>query len=129
MAAGCRWWRIRKPAPATDLPRALRSPSTRSSLVKRRRRFDITRSSLTFAFSEEGARSLTVNASIINRTTPPWMTYQRFNDTNDLQAWLSYSNSPLLEKLSVYVVDENPPLETADEKEEEELDPSRISPY
>jgi gentisate 1,2-dioxygenase len=62
-------------------------------------------------------------------TTPPWMIYQRFNDTNELQAWLSYSNSPLLEKLGVYVVDENPPLEIAEEKEEEALDHSRISPY
>src|SRR5262245_61444809 len=62
-------------------------------------------------------------------TTPPWMTSQRFNDTTELQVWLSYSNSPLLEKLSVYVVDDTPPLEIAEEKEEEALDPSRISPY
>jgi len=62
-------------------------------------------------------------------TTPPWMAYQRFNDTNEIQAWLSYSNSPLLEKLSVYIVDENPSLEIAEEKEEEALDPSRVSPY
>jgi len=62
-------------------------------------------------------------------TTPPWMTYQRFNDTNELQAWLSYSNSPLLEKLSVYVADENPPFEIDEEKEEEALNPSRVSPY
>src|SRR5262249_40184782 len=62
-------------------------------------------------------------------TTPPWMTYQRFNDTPELQVRLSYSNSLLLEKLSVYVVDENPPLEIAEEKEEEALNPARLSPY
>jgi gentisate 1,2-dioxygenase len=62
-------------------------------------------------------------------TTPPWMTYQRFNDTDGVQACLSYSNSPLLEKLGVYVVDESPPFEITEEEEEETVDPSRINPY
>src|SRR5216684_3668868 len=41
-------------------------------------------------------------------TTPPWSIYQHFNDTNELQVRLSYSNAPLLEKLNVYILDENP---------------------
>src|SRR5207244_871758 len=39
-------------------------------------------------------------------TTPPWSVYQNFNDTNELQVRLSYSNAPLLEKLNVYIAEE-----------------------
>ena len=63
-------------------------------------------------------------------TTPPWSIYQHFNDTDELQVRLSYSNSPLLEKLQVYIVDENPKLKEDDEKSAvEATDPSRTSPY
>jgi gentisate 1,2-dioxygenase len=40
--------------------------------------------------------------------TPPWAVYEHFNKTSDLQVRLTYSNSPLLEKMKVHVVDENP---------------------
>src|SRR5712691_5652397 len=40
-------------------------------------------------------------------TTTPWSVYQHFNDTAELQVRLSYSNSALLEKLGVHIVDEN----------------------
>ena len=40
--------------------------------------------------------------------TPPWAVYEHRNDTNDLQVRLTYSNSALLEKMQVHVVDENP---------------------
>src|SRR5437870_5218958 len=50
-------------------------------------------------------------------TTPPWSVFQHFNDTNELQVRLSYSNAPLLEKLNVYISDEKPgvtsPIEQA----------------
>lgn len=63
-------------------------------------------------------------------TTPPWSIYQHFNDTDELQVRLSYSNSPLLEKLQVYVVDENPKVtERAPESAGEEYDPAKVSPY
>ena len=51
--------------------------------------------------------------------TPPWAVHQDFNDTDDLQARLTYSNAPLLEKLNIHIVDENPPLEASSEQEPE----------
>ena len=63
-------------------------------------------------------------------TTPPWSVYQHFNETDELQVRLSYSNSPLLEKLQVYVVDESPELtEAAEESAEDAKNPARVSPY
>src|SRR5205807_9925840 len=40
-------------------------------------------------------------------TTPPWSVYQHFNETNELQVRLSYSNAPLLDKVNVYIVEES----------------------
>src|SRR5919197_6627562 len=61
-------------------------------------------------------------------TTPPWSVYQHFNDTDELQVRLSYSNSPLLEKLQVHVVDENPKVaHETEEPADEEADPARVS--
>src|SRR5919202_6382112 len=63
-------------------------------------------------------------------TTPPWSIYQHFNDTDELQVRLSYSNSPLLEKLQVHVVDESPKVANeAEEPTEAAADPARVSPY
>ncbi|MEQ1885503.1 MAG: cupin domain-containing protein [Bryobacteraceae bacterium] len=42
--------------------------------------------------------------------TPPWAVYEHINDTNDLHVRLTYSNSALLEKMLVHIVDENPPV-------------------
>ena len=64
-------------------------------------------------------------------TTPPWSVYQHFNDTNELQVRLSYSNAPLLEKLNVYILDENPEptAEIAPAHIKEATDPAKISPF
>src|SRR5437764_2606674 len=63
-------------------------------------------------------------------TTPPWSVYRHFNDTDELQVRLSYSNSPLLEKLQVYVVDENPEMSNeTEDSAEAATDPARVSPY
>ena len=43
--------------------------------------------------------------------TPPWAVYQHVNDTNELQVRLTYSNSALLEKMKVHIVEEDPPLD------------------
>ena len=43
-------------------------------------------------------------------TTPSWVVYEHRNDTNELQVRLTYSNSPLLEKLRVHIVEEEPKL-------------------
>jgi quercetin dioxygenase-like cupin family protein len=41
--------------------------------------------------------------------TPPWTVYEHINDTDGLQVRLTYSNSALLEKMQVHVVEEDPP--------------------
>jgi len=51
-------------------------------------------------------------------TTTPWSVYEHFNETDELQVRLTYSNSPLLEKLNVHIVDENPAGEVEPESEE-----------
>ena len=45
--------------------------------------------------------------------TPPWSVYEHVNDTNELQVRLTYSNSALLEKLGIHIVDENPAVRQA----------------
>ena len=40
--------------------------------------------------------------------TPSWAVYEHRNQTKDLHVRLTYSNSPLLEKMGVHVVDESP---------------------
>src|SRR3989441_8769552 len=64
-------------------------------------------------------------------TTPPWSVYQHFNESNELQVRLSYSNAPLLEKLNVYILDENPEATSEIERVriQEAADPAKISPF
>jgi len=64
-------------------------------------------------------------------TTTPWSIYQHFNDTNEPQVRLSYSNSALLEKLNVHIVDDDPRIgrEAEDVASEEAVDPTKLSPY
>ena len=42
--------------------------------------------------------------------TPSWVVYEHHNNTKDLQVRLTYSNSPLLEKMKVHIVEEEPKL-------------------
>ncbi len=53
--------------------------------------------------------------------TPPWAVYEHSNDSGDLHVRLTYSNSALLEKMNVHVVEDDPlpapplgPVEAAD---------------
>lgn len=64
-------------------------------------------------------------------TTPSWSTFQHFNDTDELQVRLSYSNAPLLQKLNVYIVEEDPNEAEADAEmqAQESLDLAKISPF
>ena len=64
-------------------------------------------------------------------TTPPWSVYEHVNDTRDTQVRFMYSNAPMLEKLGVHIVDENPEVESVVEarSEKETADQSRTSPY
>ena len=57
---------------------------------------------------------------------PPWSTYEHVNDGDELQIRLTYSNSALLEKLNVHVVDEQPverPPEAAEDDDERQPNP------
>jgi gentisate 1,2-dioxygenase len=40
--------------------------------------------------------------------TPSWATYEHTNDTDEVQVRLTYSNAPLLEKMNVHIVEEEP---------------------
>jgi gentisate 1,2-dioxygenase len=60
--------------------------------------------------------------------TPPWAVYQHLNDSGDLHVRLTYSNSALLEKMNVHVVEEDP-APPAGPGEEEAADPSSTSPF
>ena len=67
---------------------------------------------------------------------PSMSTYWHVNDTNDIQVRLSYSNASLLEKMNIYIVDEEPPpvleavgLDSDDNGAEVMEDPSDFSPY
>lgn len=67
---------------------------------------------------------------------PSMATHWYVNDTNEIQVRLSYSNASLLEKMNIYIVDENPPsmLEEIgaggdDNGAEEMHDPKDFSPY
>lgn len=48
--------------------------------------------------------------------TPGWAVYEHVNDTDDLQVRLTYSNSALLEKMQVHVMEEDPPVAAAAEE-------------
>ncbi len=50
--------------------------------------------------------------------TPPWAIYEHWNDTEELQVRLTYSNSALLEKMKVHIVEENPAAATPRSKHE-----------
>lgn len=39
---------------------------------------------------------------------PPWSIYEHVNDSSELQVRLTYSNAPLLEKLNVHIIEEEP---------------------
>ena len=67
---------------------------------------------------------------------PSMGTYWHVNDSKNLHARLTYSNAPLLEKMNVHIVDENPPptMELVEQAEraraaETEPDPVGESPY
>ena len=51
---------------------------------------------------------------------PPWSIYQHINETDELQVRLAYSNSALLEKLNVHVVDEEPAEGVAETPEDDD---------
>jgi gentisate 1,2-dioxygenase len=48
--------------------------------------------------------------------TPAWSVYEHVNNTGELQVRLTYSNSALLEKMQVHIVDEHPPVAGAAEQ-------------
>jgi len=59
---------------------------------------------------------------------PPWSAYEYVNDSDELQVRLTYSNSALLEKLNVHIVDEDLVEEPA-ERDEESGDSAGVNPF
>ncbi len=62
--------------------------------------------------------------------TPPWAVYEHFNESDELQVRLTYSNSALLEKLRIHVVEEDPrPAERAEQEPETDPEDHAINPF
>jgi gentisate 1,2-dioxygenase len=84
-------------------------------------------------FCIRGSGSTQVNENRINFSQydvwnhNAFATYQHFNNTDELQVRLTYSNTALLEKMQVHIVEENPVA--SEEKKSGEDDPRRKSPY
>src|ERR1700722_3546043 len=62
-------------------------------------------------------------------TTPSWVVYEHANDTSELQVRLTYSNAPLLQKMKVYIVDENPLAEAKKAKQFKDEHAAAHSPF
>jgi gentisate 1,2-dioxygenase len=62
--------------------------------------------------------------------TPPWAVHEHLNESNDLHVRLTYSNSALLEKMNVHVVEEDPASPGPERAgPEEAADPAGTSPF
>lgn len=61
--------------------------------------------------------------------TPSYTTYWCENDGTELQACLTYSNTPLLQFMQVYLAEDEPSLPAAPVKEIADDDPRRVSPF
>lgn len=64
--------------------------------------------------------------------TPSYRTYVHVNDSDDVHVRLTYSNAPLLEKMNVHLVDEDPPEVPAVPSPDggvAEADPAKVSPF
>jgi gentisate 1,2-dioxygenase len=94
-------------APGTTVTLCVLKPGERTKPVRH--------NSSLVNFCIQGAGSTRIDGKTIRYelydvwNTPGWATYEDFNDTNELQVRLRYSNAALLEKMQVHVVDENPP--------------------
>ncbi len=62
-------------------------------------------------------------------TTPSWVIYEHENNTKELQVRLTYSNAPLLRKMKVYIVDENPLAEVKKTKKFKDEHAAAQSPF
>ncbi len=62
---------------------------------------------------------------------PSYTAYRHVNNTNELQVRLTYSNAALLQKMNIYILDENSPAltETRPVEDDNVDDPRRKSPF
>src|SRR5215472_17972850 len=85
-----------------------------SVLLPGERRKPIRHNSSQVNFCVRGGGTTAINGKTIRYeqydvwNTPPWMAYEDVNDGSELQVQLAYSNSPLLDKMKVHIVEENP---------------------
>ncbi len=93
-------------APSIGVTLAVLQPGERTSPIRH--------NSSNVEFCIRGGGSVTAGGETIAFsqydafTLPAWSTYSIANDSDELQVRLSYSNAPLLEKLAVHVVDDDP---------------------
>jgi gentisate 1,2-dioxygenase len=77
-------------------------------------------------FCIRGGGQATIDSKVIKYgqydafNTPSWVIYEHVNDTDELQVRLTYSNSPLLKKMNVYIVEEDPQPEKFKKKSTDE---------
>jgi gentisate 1,2-dioxygenase len=77
-------------------------------------------------FCIRGGGQATIDGKVIKYgqydafNTPSWVIYEHVNDTDELQVRLTYSNSPLLKKMNVYIVEEDPQPEKFKKKSTDE---------
>lgn len=114
-------------APGIDVSISVLKPGERTSPIRH--------NSSLVNFCIQGAGQTKVGGKTIRYaqydvwTTPPWVAYEHLNDTNALQVRLTYSNAPLLQKMKVHIVDENPELETPGKKKYKDPEDEAKSPY
>ena len=95
-------------APGIDVSISVLKPGERTTPIRH--------NSSQVNFCIRGGGEATVDGKVIQFgqydvfNTPSWVVYQHHNNTKDLQVRLTYSNSPLLEKMKVHIVEEEPKL-------------------
>jgi gentisate 1,2-dioxygenase len=93
-------------APGIDVSLSVLKPGERTTHIRH--------NSSLVNFCIRGGGESTVDGRVIRYeqydvfNTPPWVIYEHRNPTNELQVRLTYSNSPLLEKMKVHIVQEEP---------------------
>ncbi len=96
-------------APGIDVSISVLKPGERTTPVRH--------NSSQVNFCIQGGGQATIDGKVIQFqqydvfNTPSWVVYEHYNNTTELQVRLTYSNAPLLEKMKIYVVEEEPKLD------------------
>lgn len=120
-------------APGIDVRLSVLLPGERTAPIRH--------NSTPVNFCIRGAGTTTVDGEQVRYqaydvfNTPSYRTYVHANETDEIQVRLTYSNAPLLEKLHVHLVEENPGAAapgtgtTTSTSAVAERDPAAVSPF